>query len=121
MRAPAGHQAPARPALRPFDALVALQRADGSWELDGDFAKAVALTLRTLEKALPGAAGDPGPARRALATAIALEWLQKHAAADGGEWELLAKKAVQWLSTSHTAPAPGQGWAAWLDVARRLV
>ena len=76
--------------LRPLDALVALQRADGSWELDGEFAKAVSLKLRQLEKELRTATGDPETVRRALATAIALEWLEKHAAAQRGEWELLA-------------------------------
>jgi hypothetical protein len=107
--------------LRPLDALVALQRADGSWELDGEFAKAVSLTLRQLEKEVRTAAGEPDTVRRALATAIALEWLEKHAAAQRGEWELLALKATKWLSSSGTEPAAGQGWNVWLDVARRLV
>jgi Ca-activated chloride channel family protein len=110
-----------RAAARPLDALVALQRADGSWELNGEFARAVSLTMRDLEAALRGAAGDADHARRALATAIALEWLGKHAAAQRGEWELLAMKATRWLSGSHTEPAAGQGWNAWLDVARQIV
>jgi hypothetical protein len=107
--------------LRPLDALVALQRADGSWELDGEFAKAVSFKLRQLEKELRTATGDTDTVRRALATAIALEWLEKHAAAQRGEWELLALKAAKWLSTSGTEPAEGQGWNAWLDAARRLL
>ena len=112
---------PRPPAQRPLDLLVALQRADGSWELDDAFAKAVSLKRRALDKALRGAAGDATAVRRALATAIALEWLEKHAPAQRGEWELLARKATAWLSTSRTEPAAGQGWNAWLDVARRLV
>jgi len=108
-------------AIRPLDALVALQRADGSWELDGAFASAVSLTLRRLEKELRHATGGADAARRALATALALEWLEKHAAAERGEWELLALKATKWLSSSHAEPAAGQGWNAWLDVARRLL
>ena len=107
--------------LRPFDALVTLQRADGSWELDGEFAKAVSLKLRQLEKELRTATGDSETVRRALATALALEWLEKHAAAQRGEWELLALKATNWLSASRTEPAAGQGWNAWLGHARRLV
>jgi hypothetical protein len=107
-------------ATRPLDAIVALQRADGSWELDGAFASAVSLTLRRLEKELRRATGDPDAARRALATALALEWLEKNAPAERGEWELLAKKATQWLAASRTEPAAGQGWNGWLDVARRL-
>ena len=107
--------------LRPLDALVALQRADGSWELDGEFAKAVSFKLRQLEKELRTATGDPDTVRRALATAIALEWLEKHAAAQRGEWELLALKAAKWLSASRTEPGAGLGWNAWLEVARRLL
>jgi hypothetical protein len=52
---------------------------------------------------------------------MALEWLEKHAAAARGEWELLARKAIAWLSASRSEPAPGLGWNAWLDVARRLL
>jgi uncharacterized protein YegL len=122
-RSLASRSVPPRPAhaLRPFDALVALQRADGSWELDGEFAKAVSLKLRGLEQLLSDAVGDPAEARRALATAIALEWLEKHAGAERGEWELLALKAAKWLSASRTGPAAGQGWNAWLGAARQLL
>ena len=120
VRASIGSQ-PHAQVLRPLDALVALQRADGSWELDGEFAKAVSFKLRQLEKELRTATGDPDTVRRALATAIALEWLEKHAAAQRGEWELLALKAAKWLSASLTEPAAGQGWNAWLDAARRLL
>jgi hypothetical protein len=110
-----------RPALRPLDLLVEHQRADGSWDLDAAFAAFVSRSLADLEDALRGAAGDAPLARRALATAIALAWLEMHAAAERVEWELLAKKATQWLSTSRTEPAAGQGWHSWLDVARRLL
>jgi len=122
-RARASRTAPvnAARAMRPLDVLVALQRADGSWELDGEFAKAVSLELRGPEQLLGSAVGDPVEARRALATAIALEWLEKHAAGERGQWELLALKATRWLSSSHAEPAAGQGWNAWLDVARRLL
>jgi hypothetical protein len=101
--------------------LVALQRADGSWELDAAFARAVSLKPRELKAAARGAVGDRAFAARALATAIALQWLETHAAAERGEWDLLARKAMAWLSTSRTEPAAGQGWNGWLDVARRLV
>jgi hypothetical protein len=47
-------------------------------------------------------------------------WLDRHASANRGEWELLAAKATGWLSASDTEPAAGQGWNAWLDAARRL-
>jgi hypothetical protein len=108
-------------ALRPLDRLVALQRADGSWELDSGFAKAVSLKLRGLKALLNDAAGDPEMAGRALATAVALVWLEKHASGARGEWELLAAKAMAWLAASRTEPAGSRGWAAWLDLARPLV
>jgi Ca-activated chloride channel family protein len=119
----AGRTGPVRPAraMRLLDALVALQHADGSWELDAAFAKAVSLELRELKAAARGAVGDRASAARALATAIALEWLEKHAAAERGEWDLLARKAMAWLSTSRTEPAAGRGWNGWLEVARRLL
>jgi Ca-activated chloride channel family protein len=111
----------AAPSLRPLDALVSLQRADGSWDLDDAFGNAVSLKRRALDKALRGATGDTVAARRALATAMALVWLEKHASAEHAEWEMLARKAMAWLSASGTEPAAGQGWNGWLDVARRLV
>jgi hypothetical protein len=110
-----------RRATRVHDQLIDHQRADGSWDLTAAFADALSLRLRDLEKALRGAVGDPDVARRALATAVALEWLEKHAAAQRGEWELLAQKAMAWLSASRTEPAAGQSWNAWLDAARRLL
>jgi hypothetical protein len=112
---------PRAQSTRPLDVLVSLQRADGSWELDGAFAGAVSLTLRRLEHELRHATGGADAARRALATALALEWLEQHAAAERGEWELLAKKAMQWLAASRTEPSAGQGWNGWLEVARRMV
>jgi Ca-activated chloride channel family protein len=112
--------APRERARRPLDVLVSLQRADGSWDLAAEFATAVSVTLRRLEKELRNATGDPGTIRRALATAMALAWLEKHAASQRMEWELLADKAQAWLEASHTEPAPGAGWHAWLDLAQRL-
>jgi Ca-activated chloride channel family protein len=112
---------PRAQALRPLDVLVALQRADGSWDLTAEFARFFSLTLRRLEKELRHATGDGDTARRALATALAVAWLEQHAAANRGEWELLGGKAESFVSASGTGPAAGQGWHAWLDVARRLV
>ena len=106
---------------RPLDVLVSLQRADGSWDLTAELAGFLSLTLRRLEKALRGATGDPDSIRRALATSLAIAWLERHAAADRGEWGLLAGKAESFVSASGTEPASGQGWHAWLDTARRLV
>ena len=112
---------PRAQAMRPLDVLVSLQRADGSWDLTAEFARFFSLTLRRLEKELRHATGDRDMARRALATALAVVWLERHAAAERGEWELLAAKAESFALASGTEPAAGQGWHAWIDVARRLV
>jgi len=112
---------PRAQAMRPLDVLVSLQRADGSWDLTAELARFLSLTLRRLEKELRHATGDRDMARRALATALAVVWLERHAAADRGEWDLLAGKAESFVSASGTEPAAGQGWHAWLDAARRLV
>jgi hypothetical protein len=106
---------------RVHDALVLLQRADGSWDLDATLAQAVSATLRDMEQALKNATGDRAVARRALATAVALAWLEKHASAARAEWEMLAQKALAWLSASRAEPAAGAGWNDWLDVARQFV
>jgi Ca-activated chloride channel family protein len=105
---------------RQHDHLIALQRADGSWDLDDEFAQAVSMRLRDLEKALRDAVGNPDVARRALATAIAIAWLEKFAASARGEWEMLAEKAGRWLEACRTAPREGTGWDAWVEVARGL-
>jgi hypothetical protein len=110
-----------RDSSRPHDRLVALQRADGSWELDAAFAKAVSIKLRDLEKVLRNAIGDPEIARRALATAIAIAWLERHAGDTRHEWEMLAEKAGRWIEACRTAPREGTGWNAWVERARLLV
>jgi hypothetical protein len=106
-----------RDSSRSHDRLVALQRADGSWELDTAFAQAVSMKLRDLEKALRGATGDAETARRALATAIAITWLEKFAPAARGEWEMLAEKARRWLAACGATPAGGESWS---DLAERV-
>jgi len=107
-----------RDSSRSHDRLVALQRADGSWELDTAFAKAVSIKLRDLEKVLRDAIGDPEIIRRALATAIAIAWLEKFAPAARGEWEMLAEKARRWLAACGAAPAGGESWS---DLAERAL
>jgi hypothetical protein len=92
-----------------FVALVSLQHADGSWELDERFATVLGHDLRELESAL-GASAPVGTARRAWATALALALLRRCAADLEDEWRLLARKAEAWLS-ANAAPAPkGLSW-----------
>jgi len=110
-----------RDSSRPHDRLISLQRADGSWDLTDEFARAVSIKLRDLEKALRDSIGDPEIARRALATAIAIAWLERHAGGTRHEWEMLAEKAGRWLEACRTAPREGTGWDAWVERARLLV
>jgi hypothetical protein len=100
------------------DGVVALQRFDGSWELDQAFADAVWMRLSTLEGALAGMSGDEETARRALATAVAIVWLEYNAIDAKVEWELLADKGAAWLqSCGLLAPDGGD----WIDFARGLL
>ena len=103
---------------RVFDRVIALQRADGSWELDEALLVACGLSreqLPTLEALVPSAASHEG--RRAMATAIALTFLKRRAANDRMEWALLARKADRYLA--HVAVQPNGG-GTWLTAASAL-
>jgi hypothetical protein len=92
-------------------ALVALQRADGSWDLTPEFASAIGHDIAQLESALAGATGNRDETRKAWATALALAWLDDHARAAEDEWRLLAEKARRWLGSVTSRPADGGSWA----------
>jgi hypothetical protein len=77
-------------------ALASLQRADGSWRLEPALANLLERELRELENAVP-AAPTNRLARDAWATALAVAWLERHAATLEHEWRLLADKARRWL------------------------
>lgn len=102
---------PAAQTVRPLDHLVALQRADGSWDLTPGLARALDRPLAEFEFALRGARGDVATVRRAWATALALSWLERHAADCRDEWRLLARKAEAWLQRCAARPATGD-WCA---------
>jgi hypothetical protein len=124
---------------RPHDHLVALQYADGSWTLDDEFAQVVSVKLGDLEQVLRDAVGDPEVARRALASAIAITWLERYADETSDEWVMLADKARRWLAScgaspredttprestatrEGTAPVDGSVRNAWMAVARGLL
>jgi Ca-activated chloride channel family protein len=95
-----------------LSALVNLQRANGSWDLTEDLARAIGHDLTKLEAALSGAIGSPQDVRRALATALALLWLNENAADREGEWQFLARKAEAWLSDVMARPATHDSWLA---------
>jgi Ca-activated chloride channel family protein len=88
-------------ALRDLDRLVALQSADGSWDLTPEFAEIVGRSLDELEAELRGAPGGRVVARRVMATALALEWLEANAGSERAEWEMLADKARRWLESQE--------------------
>jgi Ca-activated chloride channel family protein len=96
---------------RPLDRLVALQGADGSWDLTEGLATLLGVPPRELEELLGGAIGDEAVARRAVATALAVRWLHEKAATTADEWSLLEAKARRWLSQCSARPAGGGEWA----------
>lgn len=98
--------------------LIALQAADGSWDLTTDLAAIIGRQVSELEAAFSGASGVQSDVRRAWATALALAWLQLHAAAVEEEWRLLGDKARKWIDDVSAVP-PG-GWA-WIDAARQYL
>ena len=98
--------------------LIALQRADGSWDLTPEFARAIGHDLGQLESALAGSTGNRDETRKAWATALALAWLDEHAPSTEGEWRMLAEKARKWLSGVTSRPTDGDSWA---DAAARLL
>jgi hypothetical protein len=96
---------------RVFDRVIALQRADGSWELDEALLIACGFTpeqMPALEAFVPGAASHEG--RCAMATAIALTFLRRRASADQLEWDLLARKAERYLDRVAVEPNGGGTW-----------
>lgn len=95
---------------RPLDRLVALQNADGSWELTKDLALVLNRRLDELEAMVPDAAGQRESIHRAWATALALNWLEDQALEWRDEWSLLAKKALKWLDRCPAKPASGKSW-----------
>jgi hypothetical protein len=99
---------------RVLDRLVALQRADGSWDLTPELANILGLPFAALLEPPARASGDPDEARRAFATALALAFLVKKASANADEWKLLAAKATRWLAGVRAVPA---GKRTWVDLA----
>jgi Ca-activated chloride channel homolog len=93
-------------ALRDLDRLVALQSADGSWDLTPELAAVIGRDIDELEAELRGAPGGRVVARRVMATSLALEWLEAHAASERAEWEMLAEKARRWLAAVSSVTSP---------------
>ncbi len=100
-------------------ALIALQRADGTWDLTQDFASVIGHDLSDLESALAGATGNEDEKRKAWATALALAWLRIHAAGLKAQWFMLADKAQRWLAAA--AAAPRDRAMVWSEAAEKLL
>ncbi|HSB73716.1 MAG TPA: VIT domain-containing protein [Candidatus Methylomirabilis sp.] len=109
-------QAIRRPPL--LDRLVALQRADGRWELSEELAAVLGKTLHDLESGMPAHLGSLDDARHAWATALAIAWLEVHQADRRDEWELLAQKAEHWLAHCSVEL---EGDGEWVGLARQYV
>ena len=98
--------------------MVSLQRADGSWDLTEDLARALGQNLAKLQVAHIGATGNPDEACRAWATALALQWLEADAPALADEWRMLAAKGRTWLESVTAKSASGRSWSD--EAARHL-
>jgi hypothetical protein len=96
-------------------ALVALQHADGSWDLDASLAPAIGRDLHEIEAAL--GPDNASAAARAWATALAVVWLRRNAADVEDQWRLIAAKAESWLSGSGRAP----DGSSWLEAAEQFL
>jgi hypothetical protein len=98
--------------------LIALQHANGSWDLTEELAEIIGRDLAELESALAGATGDAAEVTRAWATALSLAWLRLEARDAETEWRMLARKARRWLDDVRAVPRDG---GAWIDAAEKLL
>lgn len=97
-----------------LQALVILQEADGSWAFTRELASALGQDFDRLRGSVQGAKGSEENVLRAWGTALALAWLQTHAADAATEWRLLAEKARGYLAHTSTVPPSG---GSWMDAA----
>jgi Ca-activated chloride channel family protein len=104
-RRPDGDVASMRPRLstppptRRHDALVRLQRADGSWRLDRRLLDVLgAERERLVELAATVRGGAQGEA--IVATLAAVAFLEAHASEHRDEWSSLAAKALRWVEAA---------------------
>ena len=98
--------------------LIVLQAADGSWELTRELAALIGRDLSDLRSAIEDARGSRDDVRRAWATALALAWLEQHAANAEDEWRMLATKGREWIAATPAIP-PGGG--LWIEAARKFL
>ncbi len=89
---------------RPHVALARLQRADGSWRLDGKLARALGIALADQRKV--AASFDGGDVEALVATLAALRFLNGVAGEFEDEWRPLAAKAERWLAAELASRPP---------------
>lgn len=82
----------------PLYTLIALQRADGSWDLTDELVAVLDDDWTRLEGVLRELGRAGADARAELATRLALDWLQREASDREDEWRMLADKARAWLA-----------------------
>ena len=90
--------------------MIALQRANGSWDLTPDLARRLGLS-DDVPPATPTGISDA-----AWATLLALAWLEKYADDEREEWLRLSRKAETWLAVTVPAPALDDARAAAREV-----
>ena len=78
-----------------YTAVISLQQAEGSWQLNSTLASALTKPLKELESSCP--VPNEGNNRIIWATILALVFLETVCAAQRDEWELVAFKAEMWL------------------------
>ncbi|XP_038609876.1 von Willebrand factor A domain-containing protein 5A-like isoform X1 [Tachyglossus aculeatus] len=88
-----GDPAAQDPEESPLLRLVSLQKADGSWALDGALASVLGMKEEEVAASLPGQGVDAA----VWATVLAVVWLHSTSGDQKDEWELLEGKAVAWL------------------------
>jgi Ca-activated chloride channel homolog len=89
--------------------LIQLQAASGTWDLTPELAEVIGKPLDLLEREL-AATGGSRDHRLAWATALAIAWLNRHAADVRDEWDMLAGKAETWLATAAPKHVAGRRW-----------
>ena len=89
----------APPATRRHDALVRLQRADGSWQLDRRLLGVLGVEQDRLVR-LAATVGGGAQGEAIVATLAAVAFLEAHASAHRDEWSSLAAKATRWVEAA---------------------
>ncbi|CAI9733737.1 Hypothetical predicted protein [Octopus vulgaris] len=78
--------------------LVGLQAFSGFWNLDDQLAQALNISLKDLNKE------NPSISDKVWATALAVAVLREKLASQHCEWELMEKKAIEWLESQNIQP-----------------